>query len=829
VPNPWTALGYDHTASDIASALSESADIVVIEGPPGVGKSWLAKHIGGMWDSGGGVTVVAEGDPLKSEEPFYPFRFAMSELPVGWKSMLSSAADLAKLGETTLGTAGVITATVKTLAGIRGKQRRQGSIYLGDVGQEALFEMEKLGKKGPILFIADNLHWWDADSLHLLDQLRGERMASMHPFLTEMRVLALQTPEPYQSVAQPEAHEILLKPGRTRAFCLDKVPREGFENVLEALGAPSAPSAAVADTIYRLSGGHLALVSRCAKRLDGAEEHDLFAARDIDEFTRVLLTERMAALGTRGKHALAVLRIAAILGLTFRREELTCAAVTDEPETVELLRYCRDEDVLELSKGVGSFVHELYRQYFLQTTAHDKIAVHERLADCLRLLRPSEYVIRCKNAVAAEQERQAAALGVHAALQEVREGRDWQDLPQATVEVIQEGGLTGVVETFVLASERLGVYRQAECHNALDSLPRDLPKSLLAEADYLRAMCLMSTRSEEDRGTGRAILESWVGYEEQEPEIGIRLLQLLLYGMTHLPDKEPGRNLEGRIRHVLGERTAFDRAAKDAIYVLDRCSASLYQPDIAVIRTREAVAYFAAGDEQTVLLRPLEYYRCLVNHGANLIATAQYEKARDVYDTLARLVDEYSQDVFPRLDFPHTNSLLADYRLESTTAQEAVVRQRDIATNHRVESDPFYVDNALAVYLSLSGEQQEAISILDGLDSLLSESRSIPEPSMTYLIRSNRCAARFLAGDFDRAVEEWDALDGVVEKIAYVFRPLMLRRHELLAKIMGRREPMSPVAFDTCLIADGSREYGPLWKNFGRGFRMPEVEFWRDS
>ncbi len=827
--NPWTALGYDHAASDIATALSESADIVVIEGPPGVGKSWLAKHIGAMWDAGGGTAVVAEGDSLKSEESLYPFRFAMSELPIGWKSMLSSAADLAKLGETMLGTAGIITATVQTLAGIRSKQRRQRSTYLGELGQEALFEIERLGKKGPILFIADNLHWWDTDSLHLLDQLRGERMTSMHPFLTEMRVLALQTPEPYQSVAQPEAHEVLLRPGHVRTFSLGKVPREGFEDVLEAFGAPSAPSAAVTDAIYRLSGGHLALVSRCAKRIDGEEEHDLFAVRDIDEFTRVLLTERMAALGTRGKHALAILRIAAILGLTFRREELTCAAVTDETETVELLRYCRDEEVLELSKGVGSFAHELYRQYFLQAATDDKIAIHERLADCLRLLRPSEYVIRCKNAVAAEQEQQAAALGAHAALQEVREGRGWRSLPQATFEVIQDGGLTGVVETFVLASEQLGAYRQAECHNALDSLPRDLPKSLLAEADYLRAMCLMSTRSEEDRGTGRAILESWVGYEEQEPEIGIRLLQLLLYGMTHLPDKEPGRNLEGRIRHVLGDRTAFDRAAKDAIYVLDRCSTSLYQPDIAVIRTREAVAYFAASDEQTVLLRPLEYYRCLVNHGANLIATTQYEKAHDVYDTLASLIDEYSKDVFPRLDFPYTNGLLADYRLENVTAQEAAVSQRDIATNHRVESDPFYVDNALAVYLSLSGEHHEAIAILDGLDSLLNESRSIPEPSMTYLIRANRCGVRFLAGDFDRAVEEWGALDDVVEEIAYVFRPLLLRRHELLAEVMRRREPMSPVAFDTCLIADGPREFGPLWKNFGRGFRMPEVEFWRDS
>jgi hypothetical protein len=829
VPNLWTTLDYDRTASDVAAALSESADIVVIEGPPGVGKSWLAKQIGALWDSAGGSAIVAEGDSLKSEESFYPFRFAMSELPIGWKSMFSSMADLTKLGEMALGTAGVITSTVQALAKIREERRRQRSLYLGEFGQETLYELESLGKKGPILFIADNLHWWDSDSLQLLGQLRSQRMASMHPFLTEMRVLAVQTPEPYQSVAQPEAHEALLKPGNIRTFPLSKVPREGFEEILEALGAPSRPSATVTDTIYRLSGGHLALAARCANYLAAGEDGEVLSATDVDEFTRVLLTERMASLGARGKHAMAILRIAAILGLTFRREEVTCASDTDEAETAKLLRYCRDEEVLELSNGIGSFVHDLYRQYFLQAGTDDKIAVHERLADCLRLLRPSEYAIRCRNALDAEQNQEAAVLGVHAALQHARDGRQWRELPGPILEAIDAGNLTSVVETFILAGDRLNAYRHGECHNALDILPRDLPKSLLGEADYLRAMCLMSTRSEEDRAVGRSILEVWAGYEEDEPELGIRLLQLLLYGMTHLPNKEPGRNLEGRIRHVLADRAAFDQASKDAIYVMDRCSASLYQPDIAVIRTREAVAYFAADQEQTVIRRPLEFYRCLVNHGANLIATGQYREARVAYETVEALISDYSEGVFPRPDFPHMNSLLADYRLGNVKPEEAVRRQREIATAFRVDSDPFYVDNALAVYLSLSGGHNEALEILDGLDRLLSESRSIPEPSMVYLIGANRCAVRFLCGDFDTALQEWEALRDVVDKIAYVFRPLLVRRHELLGGVMGRRSLMSPIGFDECLVANGSQEFGPLWQNFGRGFRMPEVEFWRDS
>lgn len=84
-------------------------------------------------------------------------------------------------------------------------------------------------------------------------------------------------------------------------------------------------------------------------------------------------------------------------------------------------------------------------------------------------------------------------------------------------------------------------------------------------------------------------------------------------------------------------------------------------------------------------------------------------------------------------------------------------------------------------------------------------------------------------GEFELAMEEWDDLSVTVDEIAYVFKPLLVRRHELLAEVMRRREDLSPHAFDEYLVSDGTREFGPLWKNFGRGFRIPEVELWRDG
>jgi hypothetical protein len=96
VPDVWSTLGYDRIAAQIAQVLADGDDIAVVEGPPGVGKSWLAKAIGAMWEAGGGSTLVAEGDLLKSDAALYPFAFAMSGLGGAWKSLGPKVAGVAR-------------------------------------------------------------------------------------------------------------------------------------------------------------------------------------------------------------------------------------------------------------------------------------------------------------------------------------------------------------------------------------------------------------------------------------------------------------------------------------------------------------------------------------------------------------------------------------------------------------------------------------------------------------------------------------------------------------------------------------------------------------
>lgn len=761
MPNLWAELGYDELASGVARSLRDSSDITLIKGPPGVGKSLLAKGIGELWEEGGGSVAIAEGDSLRSDVALYPFGFALAGLGSSWRSLGPAIAGIAKAGETLIGTAGIVTATVQALVSARSVDRKGRMLLLTDAEQEILVELRRIAKRPPLLLIADNLHWWDTRSLDLLGRLRNPHMRDAFPFLDDMRILAVQTPQPYQAVANPEAYEALLAPMETRPIQLPKVAIEGFDRLLVALGAPE-PTAEQTRDIYSFSGGNLALAQRCAARLAQGEDLSLMADDSEQDFVRRLMGERIRSLGAMGKQAVILLEVAAIVGLRFRRDELVCASDSDETETARLLRYCREEDMLQLEDGTGRFVHDVYRRHFLDSGYGDKVGIHERLAECFRQLRPGEYDLRCINAIDAELTTDAAALGIQAALQAEREGRSWQDLPERILKAIDDGDLGEVAGSLVAAHHALRRYDYHSCIGALDSLPHGMPKPLVAEATHMRAACLMSTRSEADRETARRILGGWSDYVTVEPELGTRLMLLSLYGLMHIVDKQPGVGLEEEIGRALVDRVSFDVTAKDALHTLDRSSGGLNPVDASLRRIRRATKYFGPDDEEGLVRRPMEYYRCLVNLGSSLISNGEYEEACESHQTLARFVEQYPTGIFSRLDYPLMNQLLAEFRAGRVGAVDAAARQRQLLKMPAVENDSYYGANALAVYLILSGDHEEGIEILDGAEAHLIANRPQPEPNIAYLLGSNRCLARFVAGVPEAAVSEWEMIGALI-------------------------------------------------------------------
>ncbi len=365
----------------------------------------------------------------------------------------------------------------------------------------------------------------------------------------------------------------------------------------------------------------------------------------------------------------------------------------------------------------------------------------------------------------------------------------------------------------------------ADAQRLLDSLPRILPEALLVESDYLRAKSLMRTRSGSDRRQAISILNAWSDYHAIEPELGIRLMLQQMYGLVMNTDKQPGRELEIRIREVLRERRGMDETTEDARSFLDRCASGLYEPDIAVLKIRDAARYHRPGPGQFVTRMPIERYKTLVNLAAEEVSNACYEDALTTNEELEELVNRFPAGTFPSHDYAESTALLAEYRLGRLSARQAAERQYAIILGSTHDGDPFYSTNNLAVYLALDEEYRSAIEYFDRLIGDL-YARTEPEPSMVYLLRSNRCCISYVAGERSGLRDEWDSLRDIAVRIPYVTQRFTLMRHDKLAHIIADERSLTAVEFDIVLLDDDDVELGPMWDHLGRGFQLPSIVWW---
>jgi len=91
VADLWRTLGYDEVAVRIARAFSARAGISVLEGPPGVGKSSLARGIGALWEAGGAARSSRRETPSRTDMELYPFKLSLAGLSSGWKEFAPGA------------------------------------------------------------------------------------------------------------------------------------------------------------------------------------------------------------------------------------------------------------------------------------------------------------------------------------------------------------------------------------------------------------------------------------------------------------------------------------------------------------------------------------------------------------------------------------------------------------------------------------------------------------------------------------------------------------------------------------------------------------------
>jgi hypothetical protein len=711
------------------------------------------------------------------------------------------------------------------------RQRTQ-TLHLTEQEHEILFRLQHLAGRKHLLLMADDVQYWDQDSLRLLLMLLGPRLSAVYPFLKQMHVIAAVTRD--WKLEHEDVWQQVLLSLRKNEWHLESVQKDGLPALLAAFGLKVDPGEDQLALLYGVSGGHLEVLRQLAEyyACDPNKHWNLLTgagtpALDLYEVLQRYVKERLENLGVEGTKTLNVLGAASIIGRAFTSPELRCILGQDARQVSEALDSAERLHLVKRENSIIRFSHEALRECLLKATAYHAPELHEAFAKCLAILRPSDFLTRAEHLLLGGQEDLATQLYFIALLRQIRDCEPTaNDLRERVCGMMNRFGRAEFCSTIIEAYTLFFKQRYAEAATLLGNAETIASDILLAERDYLLALCLLKRFNSADNLKAVALLKEWDILKDQEPGIWCRIQMTLLVALARVNDTPSAKGVERSVGRYYDVIRRSDPYAEVAINILRRKAANLYGAEVAAERCRLAVSYFQPVDETTASRNPAQYYMALCNLAGNLIVIGEFEEAREKAQAACAFGKRCRSTQLPRLEVGVNNLVLSGYLCGKLKPSEAVAAMQEMRPLLSESPDKLLATNNLVLLEALSGDLRGALgNAKQLLDDLIASSSD--DTYYRYWIETNLASLLHLNGMTDAALKLWGDINVPVTPEGD--RQFLLTRQERQSEAFRTIKPGDAEGWDTFLSKKYPGLLGPPWRFFGRGFLFSDIQFWSES
>ncbi len=394
-------VGRDHELADVTAAWHRAtlgeAQVLLISGEPGIGKTRVARELMAQAEVGGATVLLGEC-------------YAEGGAPYAPVAQIVQAASDRSLGIV----AGLPSLVVADLLAIAPALRARFSNAPPNppldpqAEQQRVFESvvltcTALSERAPVLVVIDDAHWADGSTLSLVRYL-ARRTRAMR-----LRLLILLT---YREVELDEAralNDILLDLNRERLATrlkLTRLDRDQTRDLLATMfDGEVAPE--LLDNIYRETEGNPFFIEEVVKAL--VEEGQLCCVGGhwlqtpateihIPQSVRIAIQSRLSKLPVPAQDTL---RLAAILGREFDFDTLKQASDQDEETLIAALETAeRAQLINEVARNArqgGGEVTFAFAHALIPSTLRESVSglrrhrLHRRAAAAIETLRPDDF------------------------------------------------------------------------------------------------------------------------------------------------------------------------------------------------------------------------------------------------------------------------------------------------------------------------------------------------------------------------------------------------------------------------------------------------------
>lgn len=797
----------------------------VLEGPSGCGKTWLARHVADYRSNSTAIAIIAAGDRLNSGRSFIPFTNALESAARFSRTAQAAIPELTRSIPHIGQPASVIIQNILQYDVI--KQSRQ-TPYLNQTERDILYELQRMAKGKHLVLILDDLHWWDESSLNLLILMMSGRVNSIFTFLQHAQYLAINTPE--QTAIAPAKVEQVLSLMQNYVLRLDRCAEEHFGAVLLGLGLQKALQPDLAASLHKLCGGHLAIASLIVGHLNSQPSgNDLLHHTDFDDFCREIIGLRLAAIGSRSAELETLLKCAAVIGLSFHIDELTCLVKEAKELLYERIGEAKALSLITEHDGILKFTHEVFPRVLSVSDAGTR-EKHRQFAACLKRLRPGDYKARAQHLERAAAPFDARVMHTHAYLQDLRNGHRLFTL--SSLDNHCTDTLTQFRETLRASMLAFDVAEYEEALAFARSVDESLPASLIAERDLVVARIHSSMLTPQDQARALELL-SWDELWDEEFELWSRISHTRLVILAEIGKHEEAKSEARKLGARLRQRMDYDSDARRAFYRLGLKADTLYQPEAALVHLLGALEYFGPAGDSMTARDPMNYYICLCNLSANDYIRGDFESAyhrADTCNTYLRHAESSKERLsFPRQHILANNLILSAYRTNRMSLKEAgTLLERFTVSGLPSSGDSGLLASNRAAFLALEGKYDQALALLEPLLERFSAEATF-DAYYVYFIGSNAAACHLACGNLEAARTCWASIASALPRLPEPVRQYLNVRHHLLSAAIQEKNATLEAWQRALDSAAKPTPLGPAWNHLGQVFLFSDLQFWTED
>lgn len=820
---------------EIYKQMNNTNTLFFISGKSGHGKTVSVNQVTQELEQSGYLLLSLTGDSILSEKEYHPFYMALSQvLPVsaeyGIKEVLKDYGDsIPKVGKG-------VTSILSFLSKRNSAKKKIRDLMLSEKEHDIMCKLQYLAEQKEILFVCDNMNYWDEKSLKLLYLILQNRH-TRYDFLSKSIFILLYTSDK-KSVNDDLIYAIKDSIDKNGKIDFPELEYADFKNSLSILGYKYSLSQKECELLFSLINGHI----RMLVELIGELNQNRLTLNSVEgkpkEILATILHQRLKDCGATGEQIKTTLEYAALLGLSFSSYELNEIMQLKSSMFQEIIERSNEMKLIEKQSekcNTLQFAHDIIHEIFQSEISENGSEYYERIELCLKEIEPGQYIRRSQYAFKAGNSNRAFTLAVLNILKQIREDEfiSEKDLLKYKELFEKEKSFFRYYEYIKSMKEGYDLYRQGDYEKALKTLlhiDEIYPVEFLAEREILCSYCYTKKIESCYRYTGLTRLKNYASIEKcnNERDLYERVLIRLTILEAHLGNISDARTAESKIIDSLSSRINHDEQAQIRFHTLNRISNALYDCEISSDKMKKATEYFGTDFDKGGLWRNTkQYYLSQVNYAGILCLIGKFKESYESNKKILALCQQ-----FPDYPFPRTNIFLNNYLISGYLAHQLTVAECAQSFKELVDSIApcaerlFYVAN-YSIFLALSGNIREALLRLQQ-EEKIQDIKEDKEKVYNYRVSFNSGVYQFLLNNKEEALNILLKLDEQMNSLGLQNDEIYTEKRvsKVIQYISNMDTPVTSKQWEDILIQNSSEFQPTPWNYYGKGYAFTTVFNW---